>query len=204
MLVLAPWVVRNWSEFGRPLLSTNSGSLAYGANCGPAYYSRLIGTWACYPRLSVAPGRDEADVSADLRDTGVRYARHHAGRLPAVAAVRLLRSFDLWSPRSATHLEASIGDRDRNTYRAGVIAYFLLLPLAVAGAVGLRRRGAPLVLLLAPVVVAVVVSVLGYGTPRFRVPAEIPLVVLASVGLVSLAARGVLSRGPERRRAEVA
>ena len=188
-LVLAPWVVRNWAEFGRPLLSTNSGSLAYGANCHDAYYSRLIGTWPCYPRLTVAPGRDEADVSSQLRHDGLHYAREHAGRLPAVAAVRLLRSFDLWAPRSATRLEAGIGDRDLNVHRAGTLAYWLLAPLAIAGAFVLRRRGEPLALLLMPLLLVAAVSVLGYGTPRFRVPAEIPIVVLAAVALTGLRRR---------------
>jgi 4-amino-4-deoxy-L-arabinose transferase-like glycosyltransferase len=194
VLVLVPWVARNWHEFGQPVLSTNSGSLAYGANCHAAYYSGQIGSWPCYPRLAVAPGRDEADVSADLRDTGLTYAHDHAGRLPAVAAVRLLRSFDFWSPVEATRLEAGIGDRDLNVYRAGVAVYYLLLPLAVAGAVMLRRRGEPLGILLAPFALVVVVSIFGYGTPRFRVPAEIPLVVLAAVALAAI--------GPSRRRAE--
>jgi 4-amino-4-deoxy-L-arabinose transferase-like glycosyltransferase len=189
VLVLVPWVARNWAEFGQPVLSTNSGSLAYGANCHAAYYSRQIGSWPCYPRLTVAPGRDEADVSADLRDTGLTYAHDHAGRLPAVAAVRLLRSFDLWSPARATRFEADIGNRDVNVYRVGVAMYYLLLPLAVAGAVMLRRRRKPIGILLAPFVLVVVVSILGYGTPRFRVPAEVPLVVLAAVALSALAGR---------------
>jgi 4-amino-4-deoxy-L-arabinose transferase-like glycosyltransferase len=196
VLVLAPWPLRNWSEFGAPLLSTNSGSLVYGANCHTAYHGRLIGTWPCYPRLTVAPGRDEADVSARLRRDGLDYARDHAGRLPAVAGVRLLRTFDLWAPPSATRLEAQVGDRDLAVYRAGVVAYYLLLPLGIAGAVVLRRRGQPLALLVAPVAVAVAVSVLGYGTPRFRVPAEIPLVVLAAVALAAVAGRGASGQRP--------
>jgi hypothetical protein len=185
-LTLAPWVARNTVEFDRPLLSTNSGSLVYGANCHTAYYSGLIGTWPCYPRLTVAPGRDEADVSATLRHDGLDYAGDHLGRLPAVAGVRLLRTFDLWSPASATRLEAGIGDRDLTTYRVGVAVYYLLLPLALWGAVLLRRRGQPLALLLSPAALVVVVALLGYGTPRFRAPAEIPLVVLASVAIARL------------------
>jgi hypothetical protein len=110
--------------------------------------------------------------------------------VPAVAAVRLLRTFDLWSPGPATRLEAGIGDRDLTTYRIGVAVYYLLLPLAVAGAVILRRRREPpLAILMAPVALVVVVAVLGYGTPRFRVPAEITLVVLAAVALAALAGR---------------
>jgi 4-amino-4-deoxy-L-arabinose transferase-like glycosyltransferase len=189
LLVLTPWVARNWAEFGQPLLSTNSGSLAYGANCHAAYYSRLIGTWPCFPRLAVAPGRDEADVSADLRHTGLTYAHDHASRLPAVAAVRVLRTFDFWSPSFSTRFEADIGNRDVNVYRVGVGMYYVLVALAVAGAVMLRRRGERVGILLAPFVVVVAVSILAYGTPRFRVPAEVPLLVLAAVALVGIAAR---------------
>ena len=36
---------------------------------------------------------------------------------------------------------------------------------------------------LAPFVLVVLVSLLGYGTPRFRVPAEVPIIVLAAVAL---------------------
>jgi 4-amino-4-deoxy-L-arabinose transferase-like glycosyltransferase len=183
LVFLSPWVIRNWAEFDRPLLSTNEGSLVYGANCHAAYYSRQIGAWPCYPRLTVTPGRDEAEVSSELRSTGLRYASDHAGRVPAVLGVRLLRTFDLWSPRSATRLEAAIGDRDLTTYRVGVALYYLLAPLAVAGALILRRRGEPLGILLAPLALVVVVAILGYGTPRFRVPAEIPIVVLAAVAI---------------------
>jgi 4-amino-4-deoxy-L-arabinose transferase-like glycosyltransferase len=189
VLVLVPWLARNWAEFGQPVLSTNSGSLAYGANCDAAYYSRQIGSWPCYPRLTVTPTRDEADVSADLRDTGLTYAHDHASRIPAVVAVRILRSFDLWSPARATRFEADIGNRDVNVYRVGVAMYFLLLPLGVAGAVMLRRRGEPIGILLAPFALVVAISILGYGTPRFRVPAEVPLVVLAAVALAGLADR---------------
>jgi uncharacterized membrane protein AbrB (regulator of aidB expression) len=131
----------------------------------------------------VTPGRDEADVSSELRRSGLRYAGDHASRLPAVAAVRVLRTFDLWSPNRATRLEADIGNRDLATYRVGVAIYYLLAPLAVAGALILRRRGEPLGILLAPLALVVVVSILGYGTPRFRVPLEIPLVVLAAVAI---------------------
>jgi hypothetical protein len=161
----------------------------YGANCHAAYYTGLIGSWPCYPRLTVGPGRDEADVAARLRRRGIDYARDHAGRAPAVVAVRLLRTFDLWAPRGATRLEAQIGDRDLAVYRAGVLVYYLLAPLALAGVVLLRRRRRPVALLVCPLAVAVAVTVLGYGTPRFRAPAEIPLVVLASVALVAGAGR---------------
>jgi hypothetical protein len=135
----------------------------------------------------VAPGRDEAEVSSDLRSRGLDVARDHAGRVPAVMGVRLLRTFDLWSPNSATRFEAGIANRDVATYRIGVAVFYLLAPLAVAGALILRRRGEPLAILLAPVALVVLVALTAYGTPRFRVPAEIPIVVLAAVAVDAVA-----------------
>jgi 4-amino-4-deoxy-L-arabinose transferase-like glycosyltransferase len=187
LLFISPWAIRNWSEFGHPLLSTNEGSLLYGANCRAAYYSSQIGTWACYPPLTVTAGRDEAQVSSELRSHGLDFARDHAGRVPAVMGVRLLRTFDLWSPNHATRFEADIGNRDLGTYRIGVAVFYLLAPLAVAGALILRRRGETIAFPLAPLALVVAVALLGYGTPRFRVPLEVPIVVLAAVAIDAVA-----------------
>ena len=193
-LVLAPWVARNWITFDRPLLSTNAGSLAYGANCDAAYRGELIGSWPCFPPLRATESRDEADVSAELRRRGIDYARDHARRLPAVMGVRLLRTWDAWDPGPAARLEATIGDRDLGAQRAGMALHLLLvMPLAIGGAFVLRRRGQPLRLLLAPVAMVVIVSALGYGTTRFRAPADVALVVLAAVAIGTLADR--LRRG---------
>jgi hypothetical protein len=190
LLVLAPWVVRNWIAVDSPVLSTNSGSLVYGANCEPAYYSELIGTWPCYPTGAiVARARDEADLAADLRSAGTDYATDHAGRVPAVVAVRVLRAFDLWNPRPAARLEASIADRDLRAHQAGVLAYWLLLPFAIGGGLLLRRGDQPLRILLAPFALVLAIAAVGYGTTRFRVPAEIPIVVLAAYALAALADR---------------
>ena len=188
-LVLAPWVIRNAISVETATLSTNSGSLLYGANCDAAYYSGRIGTWPCYPPPALARG-PERDVAPRLREEGIDYATDHAGRLPAVVAVRVLRTWDLWSPPSAARLEAGIADRNLTAHWAGVIAYWLLLPLAVVGAVLVRRSGlAPLRVLLAPVAMVVLVGALAYGTTRFRVPAEIPIVVLAAVAIAALTDR---------------
>jgi hypothetical protein len=184
-VVVAPWVVRNAIALDSPTLSTNSGSLVYGANCDTAYYSGLIGTWACYPPPALSRGPERL-AAARLRSQGTDYAKDHAGRLPAVVAVRVLRTWDLWKPRAAARLEALIADRDPTVQWAGLIAYWLLLPLAIAGAVLLRRRGqAPLRILLAPVALVILVSIAGYGSTRFRVPAEVPIVVLAAVAVAT-------------------
>jgi hypothetical protein len=187
-LLLAPWLVRNWIAFDRPVLvSNNSGSLLAGANCDATYHGRFIGLWRidCIP---TGVGGNEAEQAAVYRSRGIDYARGHAGRVPAVAAVRVLRTWDFWAPHDQAIYE-TFESRDRNVEYIGVGAYYLLLPLAVAGAFLLRRRREPLWILLAPAVLVTVSSLIGYGLTRFRLAAEIPIVVLASLTLLELQRR---------------
>jgi hypothetical protein len=197
-LVVAPWVARNWSVFDRPLLSTNSGTLLYGANCNAAYYSPLIGSWPCFPKLTFPASADEAEIEQELRRRALEYADDHAGRLPAVVAVRELRVWELWKPREQALLERGISDRNLRAQQAGVVAYYLLLPLAALGALTLRRRGRPLRILLAPFAMVALLAALAYGTTRFRVPAEVSIVVLGAIGALELPRR----LPPRARRAE--
>jgi hypothetical protein len=101
----------------------------------------------------------------------------------------VLRTWDLWKP--GRQLESAEG-RARWAEKAGVVVYFLLLPLAIAGFVLLRRRPGdrgPFWILLAPAVLVTVSSAIGYGVPRFRHAFEISLVVTAAVALVAVADR---------------
>lgn len=197
VVVLAPWLVRTWTAFDRPVfVSTNSGGLLAGANCDRTYHGDFIGQWA-FECLAPPRSENEAEVSAELARDGLEYARDHAGRLPVVVAVRVLRTWELYRPRQQWHFEAFFEGRDRQVEKAGVAFYFLLLPLGAAGALALRRRGEPLRALAAPLVLVTFVSAAAYGFTRFRVGAEPALVVLAAVGLAALMERR-RARAPAR------
>jgi 4-amino-4-deoxy-L-arabinose transferase-like glycosyltransferase len=186
LVVIAPWLARNWITFDQPTgISTNEGGLFAGANCPSAYYTPLIGTWACFPRNDPAWGENEAVISGHLRGRAFDYATDHAGRVPAVVGVRVLRVWDLWSPADASRLEASIADRHIDAQRAAMASLYLLIPFALAGAVVLRRRGEPLGILVAALVFVTLVAALSYGSTRFRVAAEPAIVVLAAVGIAA-------------------
>lgn len=192
-IVLAPWLVRNWTEFGRPvLISTNDGTLLAGANCGLTYHGIDIGSWniKCISQRSIA---NEADQAARWRQEGAGYISAHASRLPVVVAVRLLRTWDLYQPRRQVLFAEG---RWIRADQAGVAAYFLLLPFAFAGVWLIRRRRGELLILLTPVAMVMVQSAIGYGIPRFRHAAEIVIVVLAAVPVTRL-----LERRRERRAA---
>jgi hypothetical protein len=103
-------------------------------------------------------------------------------------AARLGRTFALYRPFQTASLESFYTDRDEGEVRAGMFAYYVL---AVLGAYGLwtlrRRRDAWL--LVAPILLVVVVSLTSYGSFRFRLAADLAIVVSAAVALVELAAR---------------
>jgi len=183
-IVIAPWAIRNDVAFGRPvLISTNDATVVAGANCPLTYHGVNLGGWdiRCISRRR---DDNEAAQAEIWRREGLDYARDHAGRLPVVAAVRLLRVWDLWQPRRQVIFAEG---RQVRVEQAGVAAWFALAVAGVVGAVALRRRGEPLLVLLAPAVAVSVGCVLGYGIPRLRHAFEPAVLGLAAVGLQAAA-----------------
>jgi hypothetical protein len=190
VLLLAPWIAYNAPRFEHPVyISTGLGGLLVSSNCPRTYSGPLIGAWGfvCLPEAdNLDPRADESVIDARLRDAGLRYARHHASRLPVVVSFRLLRTFGFYKP--FTGAAGDMGLRDGGSWmpRVAMIQYWLMLPLGAVGLVGLRRRGVALLPVLDMVAVAVVITVLGYGTMRFRIAFDAVLPVLAAVGTVTL------------------
>ncbi len=79
--------------------------------------------------------------------------------------------------------------------RTGFVVYWLLLPFAVLGVVVARRRHIALFPLAAFFVTVVVAVVITFGETRYRAGAEIPIVLLAALGI-----DGALTRLVRRRR----
>jgi len=98
----------------------------------------------------------------------------------------VLKLLDFYDP--AYQLQFAEG-RDLEVQKLGIGVYYLLLPLAVAGAVLLRRRGEPLRVLLAPVAMVLFSAITFYGVTRLRHAADIVIVVLAAVALAELGER---------------
>ena len=187
-LVVGPWTARNLVKFEQPvLISTNSNSVFAGANCDPVYHGDLIGLWsfACYGK--VKPG-DESQQAVEYRKQGFDYARDHAGRLPLIAAIRFARVWDLYRPLQQVQYEFLEG-RSRWASRAGLVMYYPVLLLAIAGVVLLRRRRFPVWPFLAFAATVSFVAVTVYGITRFRIAVEPALIVLAAVTLEHLAKR---------------
>jgi 4-amino-4-deoxy-L-arabinose transferase-like glycosyltransferase len=198
LVVLTPWLVRCWIQFDRPVfVSTNSGGLLAGANCDKTYHGEWLGQWR-FDCLRPVKTRNEAAASATLASDGIDYARDHAGRLPVVMTVRVLRSWELYRPRQQWTIERFFEGRDLRVEQIGVAMYYVLALLAIAGAVLLRRRGQPLRIVLSPFALVVLVSLGAYGFTRFRIAAEPAIVVLASVTLAAAADRLARERRAQR------
>jgi hypothetical protein len=197
-LVLAPWEVRLLTTFEKPvLISNNSNGIWVGANCHDSYYGDLIGAWqfGCYGDRR--PPGDESAQFAEYRRRGLQYLVDNKGRLPVVLAARLGRLLDVYRPwTQGAALAGAEGRHPRATHLA-LLAYWLLVPLAVAGAMVLRRRREPaLLVLLAPVALVLLVGLATYGSTRFRFAAEPGLVVLAAVALDGLCSSWRARRAP--------
>ena len=182
-LVVLPWTARNLDAFGRLVpISNNDSTVIAGANCPASYAGIGLGGWdvRC---ISDRREDNEARQAAIWRREGLEYAGDHLSRLPVVLAVRLLRVWDLYQPRRQVMFAEG---RSIRVTQAGLLAYFGLLLLGGLGMVALRRRGIPLVVLLAPAAAVCVAALVGYGVPRLRHSFEIPLLVLAAAGVVRL------------------
>lgn len=182
-LVVGPWVGRNLASFADPtFLSTGEGPVVAGANCASTYSGPDMGSWSLACSLAVPHSADQSVESARQSAAGLHYARAHRGRLPEVVLARIGRVWDFYEPFQMAHGDVNEG-RPVPASLAGLWAYYLLLPAAAVGLVALRRRRVPIWPLVVIGAVVTLVAATGYGLVRFRAEFEVPLVVLAAVGV---------------------
>ena len=185
---LLPWAYRNHAVFGQgPVLTTEGGITFYESYWPPREGDKPI--WGNVPGLedptvaAAAQGGNEAVVSA---------------RLATLTIKRLLADplifFSLWPEKlkwSVAPFDWEWFPRSAGTTRTLNVGYLLML---VPAAIGLFRvqahslRGLWLLWLLPAAVF--VQTLIFYGGPRLRLPAETSLLILAGVGIAHLR-RGV-------------
>lgn len=186
-VVLVPWVVRNEVTMGQPILFTsNSGHTAAATVCDATFAagSPYLGfaRHECALRGPCVNVRDELRQAACQRDEAWRYMEDHADRLPIVVGVRILRVWELYRYQDDLGY-GELWSRSIPVAKAGLVMYALLVLAAVAGVVAGRRARTPLWPLLVPFLLVTISAALTFGFSRYRLAAEIPLVVLAGMGL---------------------
>jgi 4-amino-4-deoxy-L-arabinose transferase-like glycosyltransferase len=180
-LVVSPWVLRNAVVFHRAMFAADSNTVIAGAQCHDAYYGHDIGWWSydCFVRARTKTQIREGDASTTQ---ALHFARTHLTRLPLVAAVRVLRTFDLFQPLRQ-------GNREPRRKWLDWVGLGFVYPLYVLAGFGLARVRGRRWILLAPVWMVVIVSALAWGIGRFRIGADVSIVVLAAVALAAWTAR---------------
>ncbi len=174
-IVVAPWVIRNEAEFHKLELAANYDTVIPAANCHDTYYGNDIGWWSlnCLARARTHHQLLIGDASPSK---GFTYVGDHPARAVLVAAVRVLRTFSFWQP-------LRIGNHEPRRKWFDALGLALYYPLLIAAAVGVWRLPRRRWLLLAPVLTTLILVVFGWGNSRFRIGADVAIVLLAAYAL---------------------
>jgi 4-amino-4-deoxy-L-arabinose transferase-like glycosyltransferase len=199
VLVLSPWLIRNAVRFEETtLISTQDGLTMLGANCPASYTGPLRGFWAlsCADLVDVPDDADQSQRSAVYREYAFDFVAEHRDELPGVVAARLGRGLSVWRVDETITFNTTEG-RETWASRIGVWQYWVLVPLAAWGLWRWPSRQ-PRWPLLVTAGLSVMMFVAFYGIPRFRIHAEVAIVLGAAVTVQALgswlAARRVAHR----------
>jgi 4-amino-4-deoxy-L-arabinose transferase-like glycosyltransferase len=185
--VIAPWVGYNLARFEEPTtLSLQIGATLGAANCDDVYYGDLLGYWnnACNVRVDHLVGEgDSSERAAGFARIARQYVGDNAGRVPSVVAARVGRTFGVFAPRQQIDLDFAVESKERPLGQAGMLMWYVVAAAAVAGLATLRRAGRPIFPIVATVASVTVTVAVVYGATRFRLPAEVVLLIPAAVAL---------------------
>jgi hypothetical protein len=173
------------SRFDEPaFISTGAGGTFADSSCDAVFYGPMVGWWS--NSCIVVYKGDESVRDRKLRAHAFEYLSNHESRLPYVVAVRIGRIWQVYRPDQTTRLDWLEG-RGRVTGNAALLFYLGTLPLAAAGLVVLRARRRPVLPFVALLVLVTLTAAVFYGAVRFRMPADVALVVLAAVAIDAIA-----------------
>ena len=205
IVLVGPWVGWNLSRFEAPTtLSTGPGPVLSTASCDATYYGNQIGFYAsCFDIDAYAADQgltvpeaeaqlrafDESERAAAAADQAQGYIRDHLGRLPVVMAARVARMWDLYRPGQNVQFNWQLEARGERTSQLALFSYYALVPFAIGGVVVLRRRARPISPLVGMAVMITITAAWTFGTTRYRIPADVALVVAAAVGIEALLRR---------------
>jgi 4-amino-4-deoxy-L-arabinose transferase-like glycosyltransferase len=205
LAVMAPWMIFNLNRFDEPAppwLATGSGRVLAFGNCDLTYSGRFLGYWNSQCPTPFVDG-DESVIDTAHREVATEFMRDHLDRLPVVVAARVGRIWQVYRTDQGVEFDRFFERRGEGPARVGLGLYLAMVPVAVAGGVLLWRRRVTLVPLLAQVVLVTFTAATTFGVTRYRVPADVALVVLAGLGLAWVGS-GSSSRARDTEPAELA
>jgi hypothetical protein len=189
VLALLPWAARNRQVLGRWIwTSTNEGITRYDGfnpDATGASDQRFV---QAMPQLIRMGETERNDYLAEQANQFIRQRPLDALRL---AGAKILRT---WSPRPLS------GEFSRPLYVAVALAYAIpLAGLFVAGLVLAPLDRWAKLFLAAPAIYLTLTVALSVGSLRYRLPAEVPMAVLAAGALVATRAHNLRDRTKDER-----
>jgi 4-amino-4-deoxy-L-arabinose transferase-like glycosyltransferase len=190
-LTIVPWTIRNAvvmhrfipvsDETGITLVGTYNPASA--ANPGLPYKWRIFyGIPGERPLIREAGRLTEPEIGDKLQHQALHYIAQHPFSPLAVGFHNTLRLFEL-EGTFAWEASASAISLSTSTARIGVIGFWIVCLLALAGAFSKPVRAAPKWVWGVPLLLALSVVLVNVETPRFRAPIDPFLILLASAGL---------------------
>ena len=180
--VMSPWWARNAQVFGRfvPTALWMGASLYDGLNPRATGASEMsfLGDPEIWPL-------DEQDQDAELTRRAIAFAREQPFRVLVLAAIKLGR---YWSPWPNAE-----GFRSPVVAVGSSVVELPLFGLIAAGLWGRRRDPRAWVLLAGPLLYFCALHMAFASSMRYRIPAEMPGLVLAAIGWAKLTTRHDLS-----------
>jgi 4-amino-4-deoxy-L-arabinose transferase-like glycosyltransferase len=209
LVLIGPWVAYNRSRFDKPVyLSNGLGVTMLTANCDGTYHGPDTGYWQIGCAIPTedrikAWTLDQSVVDSIFRHEAVDYIKAHKGRFAVVKLVRWARYAGIWDLThhfDQVHKDEFPEGREPYVAWTSAFMWFVIAPLAIAGAVVLRRRRIPVYLVAAPIVITIIAVTMTFYQNRYRASAETAFCLLAAVAIDALIAR--VRREPSPARAE--
>jgi 4-amino-4-deoxy-L-arabinose transferase-like glycosyltransferase len=194
-LPVLPWVGFNMARFNQPVtLSTGGDFTLSNTYCDSTFSGERLGWWdlTCMSRTGdrwAIPG-DESDAAKFFRQAGTDYLGDHLGRFPVVLAARVGRMWEIYDPIQKLSWDSFEQGRNPNAVtRLALAQFYVLAVLAIVGLVMLRRRKTIIYPLIGLAVTCTIAAMIAFGGTRYRVPAEIAIVIGAAIPLAALLER---------------
>ena len=196
LAICMPWFARNIATYDAPVfLSNGIGTVLVQANCDATYYGSDLGYWqvSCGNPPPYGPdGQILGEYERDLvvRQRASEYISANRSRLlTVVVPARVGRMWSVYEPIGQLRKDVLVDRRSMSVSLLGLAQFVVLVPLAVAGMVIVRRRRGPLLVLAAWIPIATFTAATTFGNTRYRTAAEASLVILAAVAADALLVR---------------
>jgi len=208
LLTITPWTLRNAAELHRFVWVADETGITLAGTYNPASAAdrQLPYKWRLYYGISGernlirrAAGLSEPELSSRLESQAFHYIGDHPFSPFAVLyhnSLRLLELEGTFAWRASAYAQSI----PRGIADAGVLGFWVLCLLALAGAFTHRVRGGPAWVWVVPLLLWLSVALVNAETPRFREPIDAFLILPAACAL-AVAPRAVrrLARSPVRR-----